>query len=219
MFDPKSDDKERSKSPCGFSTAAPSLRDGIVYRFHNFYTLNAFTVIEADPDFVTYEQNFRPKTLFVPEAAERAMAFIATTVARERHVIDVVDRAPVSKARAQLYCELLRRRRELGFDVLQVWDHERLLRSVAYRNAETIRRALHPGHYHLAEDVASAVLEAVRNARGQATLGWLKRQPGLGDRPKAAIFTLALNRRLLFVDKRHPIDDAFAVALPVAGAR
>jgi len=62
--------------------------------------------------------------------------------------------------------------------------------------------------------LADAVLTALRAAGGPTTLGWLKARPGLGDRPEAAIFTLALSQRLRFVDKTRPIDDAFALALP-----
>lgn len=202
-------------SRAGFTTRVPSLRDSRVFTFHNLYTADAFFIIDADPDVVAVEQNFA--ALGLPDRADAdltAIAFHTLTVARQRNIIDVIYLPPISQARANRYRELLAQRDTLGFDRLQIWIGADLRASQAFRNAETIRRALHPGHYQLTADVDDAVLAAMRAAGGRTTLGWLKARPGLGDRPEAAIFTLALRQRLRFVDKTRPIDDAFALALP-----
>jgi hypothetical protein len=218
MFARDEEYKGPQGSRAGFTTQTPSLRDGRVFTFHNLYTLDAFAIIDADTDVVAFEQNFAtPGLTEVVDGADdvpTTMAFRTLDVARQRKIIDVIYLPPISKARAYRYLELLAQRDTLGFDRLEIWIGADLRASQAYRNAQIIRRALHPGRYQLPEGVADAVLTALRAAGGPTTLGWLKARPGLGDRPEAAIFTLALSQRLRFVDKTRPIDDAFALALP-----
>ena len=202
-------------SRLGHAVRAPSLRDGRLFSFENLYTADAFAVIDADQDFVAVEQNFaRPGLSDRADAVFTTMAFRTLNAARQRIIIDVIYLPPISKARARRYVELLAQRDRFEFDRLQIWIGERIHETQAYRNAETISRTLHPGRYKLTPDVEGAVLEALRAAGGRTTLGWLRARPGLGDRPEAAIFSLALRRRLLFVDKTRPLDDGFVLALP-----
>ena len=199
----------------GFTTRAPSLRDSRVFTFHNLYTADAFVIIDADTDVVAFDQYFASPRLSDGEfATDKTTTFRMDTVAGQRVIVDVVDFPEVSEARAQRYLDLLAQRDRLGFDRLEIWIGEDLRASQAYRNADTVRRALHPGRFHLAQGVAEAVLAMVRAAGGSTSLGWLKGRPGLGDRPEAAIFTLALRQQLRFVDKTRPIDDGFLLALP-----
>ena len=197
-----------SRAPCR------RFRDGRVVKFTSAYKAAAFKLIDAQLDFIAVEQNFSAPGLFSGDDTNRSMSFRVDTAAGERIVIDVVYRPPVTDIRARAYVTLVNDRAAFGIDRLDVWLDEKVRSSLAFRNAVTIQQALLPDRYYLNEDVALAVLEAARANGGRAPLGWLSAQPGLGRRPQAAIFSLALTRRLLFVDKTKLVYDDFVLALP-----